>query len=303
MNERKLGRGLSALLGDGSKNKSTSPETVIEKIINDNDSVELIEVSKIVSGIYQPRKHFNHEELSDLSKSIKENGIIQPIIVRKADEARGIYEIIAGERRYRAAKMAGMHKVPVIIKHINNLQALEFAIVENVQRTDLSAVEEANGYKQLMAEFNYTQDEIAKKIGHSRSRIANSLRLLSLPKHVLDMIDKGVISAGHGRALIGRDNATEIADRIVNESLSVRDVEELMGDTISKKSANKSKPQTVSKREQKNQHLKTLETNLSKAIDNLKVKINFDNKKNKGKIIIFYNDPEMVEKLIKKLKK
>jgi ParB family chromosome partitioning protein len=199
--------------------------------------------------------------------------------------------------------MAGMTKVPVIIKHINNLQALEFAIVENVQRADLSPIEEANGYKQLIAEFNYTQDEIAKKIGHSRSRIANSLRLLSLPKQVQDMIDKGLISAGHGRAIVGRDDVIDIANRIVDESLSVREVEELNNEKPTKKPDYESKPKILSKRAQKSQHFKTLETDLSKIVNNLKVKINFDNKKNKGKIVIFYNQIEAIEKLIEKLKK
>lgn len=297
--ERKLGRGLSALLGDSTKNKA--PEIIVEKPSNQNEVVELVEINKIISGIYQPRKYFDQDELAELSKSVKENGIIQPIILRKAEESKEIYEIIAGERRFRAAKMAGLSKVPAIIKNINNLQALEFAIVENVQRTDLSAIEEANGYKQLINEFNYTQDVIAKKIGHSRSRIANSLRLLSLPKQVQEMIDKGLISAGHGRAIIGRDDAIQIANRIVDESLSVRDIEELNNENPVKKISAKSK--IVEKKAQKNQHLKILEAELSAIADGLKVKISFDNKKHKGKITIFYNEANVPEKLIEKLKK
>jgi ParB family chromosome partitioning protein len=298
MNNKKLGMGLSALLGDSAKNRNS--EAVIEHLSHDQEIVEWVPVNKIVSGVYQPRKHFDHDQLAELAKSIKENGIIQPIILRQADNARGIYEIIAGERRYRASKIAGLNKVPAIIKNATNAEALEFAIIENVQRTDLSAIEEARGYRQLMNEFSYTQEQISGRIGRSRSHIANILRLLSMPKEVQDMVDKGLISSGHARAIINRDDIIEFAHKIAKESLSVREVEDLAKD----QPAANSKKTTESKPKQKpakNQHLKNLEDNLAKLIgDNLKVKANYDNKKQKGKITIFYKDLSEVEELIKR---
>jgi ParB family chromosome partitioning protein len=294
-NNKKLGRGLSALIGNSAHVNKPSP------IISDlnGEVIEMIDIAKIVSGVYQPRKHFKHNELNDLSESIKENGVIQPIIVRRAHDVKEIYEIIAGERRYRASKQAGLKTVPAIIKELNNNQALEFAIVENVQRSDLSAIEEANGYRQLMSEFNYTQDQVAKKVGHSRSRIANLLRLLSLPKEVQDMIDKGQISVGHAKIIIGHDNSLELAHKVTDESLSVRDLEELVGIKIASDKSHKPTAK-VSKRTLKNQAFKELEGSFSKIVEDLKVKINYDNKKQKGKITIFYNDLHQIEKLIKK---
>jgi ParB family chromosome partitioning protein len=225
--DKRLGRGLSALLSDSSKNKK--PDSVVEKICNDDESVQIIPTTRIIAGIYQPRKHFDNEALAELSESIRENGIIQPIIVRTADE-RGTFEIVAGERRFKAAQMAGLPKVPVIVKNISNIQALEFAIIENVQRADLSPIEEAQGYKQLMDEFDYTQSQVSKKIGCSRSHIANILRMLSLPKEVQDMLEKEQITLGHAKAIMNNDNATESAQRIIKEQLTVRDAEVLFSE-------------------------------------------------------------------------
>ena len=294
---KKLGMGLSALLGDNARNRSG--EATIEHLTHDQDSVQLVPVTKIISGVYQPRKHFDHDQLSDLAKSIKENGIIQPIILRKADGAKEIYEIIAGERRYRASKIAGLSKVPAIIKMATNAQALEFAIIENVQRADLSAIEEAKGYRQLMNEFSYTQEQIASKIGRSRSHIANILRLLSLPKEIQDMVDNGLISSGHARAIINRDDIVEVANRIVKESLSVRDVEELVKEESPTKINIGYPAKTVTS---KNDHLKVLEADFSTVIGgNFKVKATHDTKKQKGKITIFYKEISEIEELIKKL--
>lgn len=294
---KKLGMGLSALLGDNVRNRGA--EAAIEHLTHDQEFVQLIPVTKIISGVYQPRKHFDHDQLSDLAKSIKENGVIQPIILRKTDGAKEIYEIIAGERRYRASKIAGLSKVPAIIKNATNAQALEFAIIENVQRTDLSAIEEAKGYRQLMNEFSYTQEQISSKIGRSRSHIANILRLLSLPKEVQDMVDNNLISSGHARAIINHDDIVEIANKIVKDSLSVRDVEELVKESKPQVSIGYPKPKTIAS---KSEYLKALEADFSTVIGgNFKVKATHDAKKQKGKITIFYKEISEVEELIKKL--
>jgi len=293
---KKLGMGLSALLGDNARNRSS--EATIDNLTHDQDYVQLIPVTKIISGIYQPRKHFDQDQLADLAKSIKENGVIQPIILRKTDGTKEIYEIIAGERRFRASKLAGINKIPSIIKNVTNVQALEFAIIENVQRSDLSAIEEAKGYRQLMNEFSYTQEQISGKIGRSRSHIANILRLLSLPKEIQDMVDKGLISSGHARAIINRDDILTIANKIVKESLSVREVEELVKEDMSK--GNIGYPSKA--KSSKNDNLKVLEANFSTLIGgNFKVKTTYDTKKQKGKITIFYKAIEEIEELIKKL--
>lgn len=295
---KKLGMGLSALLGDSARNRSG--EAAIEHLTHNQDSVQLIPVTKIISGIYQPRKYFDHDQLADLAKSIKENGVIQPIILRKADGAKEIYEIIAGERRYRASKLAGLSKVPSIIKNATNAEALEFAIIENVQRSDLSSIEEAKGYRQLMNEFSYTQEQISSKIGRSRSHIANILRLLSLPKEVQDMVDRGLISSGHARAIINCEDIMAIANKIVKESLSVREVEELVKD----KSASKNNIGYPKVKSSKNDHLKAVEADFATLIGgNFKVKANYDAKKQKGKITIFYKEMAEIEELIKKLEK
>ena len=311
-NSKKLGMGLSALLG-GNNNKpsitSINNEKTLSSMAYPQDSaVQLISVNKIVAGIYQPRKHFNHEALVELADSIDKNGVIQPIIVRKADEGSDIYEIIAGERRFRASKIAELKEIPAIIKDIDNNQALEFAIVENVQREDLSAIEEAKGYKQLMNEFYYTQEKVAEKVSCSRSRVANALRLLTLPEEVQEMIDGGLISSGHGRMLVGKHNAIEIAGKIIKNSLSVRETEDLFKNTqfkevneimLSEAMANSA---DLKKKDLKNQYLKAVESNLSTIMgDKLKIKASYDPNTQKGKITISYSDLKDIEELIKKL--
>ena len=206
-----LGRGLSSLLGDNQKKVETNK--VLIKDLSRNK--------------FQPRKHFSKENLEELSNSIKEQGIIQPILVRPNRSGSSKYEIIAGERRWLAAQNAGLHEVPVVILDVDDLKSLEFAIVENVQRQDLNPIEEAKGYQRLIDEFNYNQDKLSKFIGKSRSYIANSLRLLGLPDEVLSMVISGDLSAGHARTLIGLNNATEIAKKIFQKKLSVRQSEVL----------------------------------------------------------------------------
>ncbi len=207
-----LGRGLSSLIGDSE--------------IKENKSI--ISISSIIRNKYQPRKNFEKESLEELTNSIKERGIIQPIIVRKSEDNPYKFEIIAGERRWQAAQSAGLHDVPVVVIKADNLKSLEFAIVENVQRRDLNPIEEAEGYKRLIDEFKYDQEKVSKFIGKSRSHINNCLRLLSLPKEVIDLIIDEKITQGHAKVLVGLENAILIAKKIISKKLSVRQTETLV---------------------------------------------------------------------------
>ena len=201
-----LGRGLSSLIGDSKVNKD----------------INKLSVSDLKRNKLQPRKVFDKSNLEDLTNSIKERGIIQPIIVRVSNDGDGKYEIIAGERRWLAAQNAGFHEVPVVITEANDLKSLEFAIVENVQRHDLNAVEEANGYQKLIDDFGYDQEKVAKFIGKSRSHISNCLRLLNLPKEVIELIENGNLSQGHAKILVGLENSLFLAKKIIDKKLSVR---------------------------------------------------------------------------------
>ena len=222
-----LGRGLSSLIGDNeiAENKTT------------------IQISSIVRNKYQPRKKKKKESLEELTNSIKERGVIQPIIVRKSDDQDNKFEIIAGERRWQAAQSAGLHEVPAVVIKADNLKSLEFAIVENVQRKDLNPIEEAEGYKRLIDEFNYDQEKVAKFIGKSRAHISNCLRLLSLPKEVMELIIEEKISQGHAKILVGLENAFFLAKKIIDKKLSVRQSENLIrvlksNNKVNKKSRN-----------------------------------------------------------------
>ena len=206
-----LGRGLSSLLGDTSKKIETNK----------------VSINDLTRNRFQPRKNFSKENLEELTNSIKEQGVIQPIVVRPSASTDNKYEIIAGERRWLASQNAGLHEVPVVILNVDDVKSLEFAIVENVQRQDLNAVEEAQGYQKLIDDFNYNQEKLSKFIGKSRSYIANSLRLLALPEEVLLMVEKKDISAGHARSLIGLNNSVDIAKKIIQKKLSVRQAEVL----------------------------------------------------------------------------
>ena len=207
-----LGRGLSSLIGE------TKVETKTNKL----------SLSEIVPNKYQPRKDFDEDNLEDLTNSIKERGVIQPIIVRKSNSENSKFEIIAGERRWLAARKAGLHEIPVVVTEADDLKSLEFAIVENVQRHDLNPLEEALGYKRLIDEFSYDQEKVSKFIGKSRSYISNSLRLLNLPKEVLDLVEQKKISSGHAKILVGLENAFFLANKFVEKKLSVRQAENLV---------------------------------------------------------------------------
>ena len=295
--EKKLGRGLSALLGEAKlENKNGFNKT------HEGD-VQMITVNNLIAGIYQPRRSFDPQKLQELSDSIRENGLIQPIIVRKSDA--GAFEIIAGERRFKASKMAGLDKIPAIVKDIDNIQALEFAIVENVQRADLSLIEEALGYKQLITEFHYTQDQVAKKIGHSRSHIANILRLLSLPQEVQDLVAAGQLSFGHAKLIINSENPVEIARQIVANGWSVRDVETIFNNhgeeaVIAETEENNPplKKKSAAAKKQKTNPAAKIQNKIQQLFPENLVKADYNFDKEKGKITIFFKDLEEMQELV-----
>ena len=265
-----LGRGLSSLIG----------ETRVEVKTNK------LSLSDIIPNKFQPRKVFEGENLQDLTNSIKERGVIQPIIVRKSNSNNSKYEIIAGERRWLAARKAGLHDIPVVVTEADDLKSLEFAIVENVQRHDLNPLEEAQGYKRLIDEFSYDQEKVSKFIGKSRSYITNSLRLLNLPADVLSYLELRKITPGHAKILVGLDNASFIASKIIEKKLSVRQSETFV------KLFKKSRKINF----YKDPNIKKLEESISNKIGlNVSIK---SNKRNKGSITISFHDNDQLNKLI-----
>jgi len=270
-----LGRGLSSLIGDS---------TITPK----NNKVS---ISSIVRNKFQPRKNFNKDQLLELTNSIKERGIIQPLIVRKDSNNSNGYEIIAGERRWQAAQNAGLHEVPIVEVEADDLKSLEFAIVENVQRDDLNPIEEANGYKRLIDDFNYDQDKVAKFIGKSRAHITNSIRLLSLPSEVIEFIENRKLSQGHAKVLVGLENSVQIAKKIIEKKLSVRQAENLVR---LYKSPNKLK------NIKSDSNIKDLEKNLIEKTG-LNVKI-YHKKNNRGIISFDYKDLDQLNRLVMVIK-
>jgi ParB family chromosome partitioning protein len=294
--EKRLGRGLSALLGESKLQQS-------EAIDRSHGFVRMVELEKITAGIYQPRQFFNPEELQELAYSIKLNGVLQPIILRTSGD-EGDYEIIAGERRFRAAKLAGLKEIPAVIKKINNHEALELALIENIQREDLSLLEEADGYQRLMNEFAYTHEQIAQKIGKSRSHVNNILRLRNLPKEVQNLLSQKQISMGHARALINSNNPQELAKRILDESLNVRDIENLVRDEKIEK-INKNTPllvRTESKIRFINSGQVTLLENELTDLVGSEVKISYNAFRQSGKIMIKFSEIAQIRDLIERLK-
>ena len=266
-----LGRGLSSLIG----------ETKIEPKKNQ------LPISDLVPNKYQPRKIFNETNLEELTNSIKERGIIQPIIVRNSNDDKSKYEIIAGERRWLAAQRAGFHEVPVVITEADDLKSLEFAIVENVQRNDLNPLEEALGYKRLIDEFSYDQEKVSKFIGKSRSYIANALRILTLPDDVIKLIETQKLTTGHAKILVGLENARFVASKIIEKKLSVRQAENFV--LLFKNRKHRSK-------NTKDTNIVALELSVSNKIG-LNVDIQ-NNKRNKGKISFEYKDLDQLNKII-----
>ena len=270
-----LGRGLSSLIGDSK----------VEKNINK------LSISELTRNRYQPRKVFNQENLEELTNSIRERGVIQPIIVRKSKDKNFKYEIIAGERRWLAAQNAGLHEVPVVITEADDLRSLEFAIVENVQRHDLNPIEEAEGYQRLIDEFSYDQEKVGKFIGKSRSHVSNCLRLLSLPKEVIELIQLNKISQGHAKVLVGLENASFVAKKIVEKKLSVRQSENLVRIFKTKK---------VIKKTEKDPNLRQLESSLA---DQIGLNVSIKNKKNNSGLISFeYKDLDQLNNIINIIK-
>ncbi len=270
-----LGRGLSSLIG----------ETKVETQKNQ------VSISDLVPNKYQPRKIFDEASLEDLANSIKERGMIQPIIVRNSNNDRSKFEIIAGERRWLAAQRAGLHNVPVVITEADDLKSLEFAIVENVQRHDLNSLEEAQGYKRLIDEFSYDQEKVSKFIGKSRSYITNSLRILTLPDDVIKLIEDQKLTAGHAKVLVGLENASFVAKKVIDNKLSVRQAENFV--QLFKKKKQKSKST-------KDTNIIALELSVSNKIG-LNVNIQ-NNKRNKGKISFEYKDLNQLNKIIEIIK-
>ena len=276
-----LGRGLSSLMGD------------VEIPIKENNnklSDTRIPISKLRANPLQPRRLFNKESINELAASIKSKGLVQPILVRPSEKNPGDYEIIAGERRWRAAQIAQMHEMPVVVKNLNDVESLEIAIIENVQRSDLTIIEEATGYKKLIESYGHTQEQLSEIVGKSRSHVANIMRLLTLPQSIQDMITEGKISAGHARAIMNSAFPEKLAEKIVNENLSVRDAEK-----IAKSVKNPSK-----KLKLKDPDTMDLENSLSLKLG-LAVEINHKGKKG-GSIKIDYKTLDQLDIITRKLK-
>ena len=267
-----LGRGLSALFGDETSEKAIK-----------NDETNRVSISDLIRNPYQPRETFNETKLEELANSIKKNGIIQPIAVRPNKSEVGKYEIVAGERRWLAAQKAGLHDIPVNVLDLSDVESLEVAIVENIQRDDLNPVEEAKGYKRLSDEFNYDHENISKLMSKSRSHVSNTLRLLTLPNDIIGMLEEGTLTSGQARPLIGLANASQIAEEIVAKNYSARKVEYLVKSKKSKNFINKTYDADIIKAQERIEKI-------------LGLKININNKKNNsGKIIIEYKNLEQFE--------
>jgi ParB family chromosome partitioning protein len=278
-----LGRGLSALMADIDRDTKITSNTV------SNTSSNMLPIEKVIANPNQPRQDFNKEDLEDLTRSIASRGIIQPIIVRVSKENNDLYQIVAGERRWRAAQKAQLHEVPVVVRDFTDEELLEVAIIENVQRSNLNPVEEALAYKALIDNFNYTQEQVATGLGKSRSYIANLLRLLNLPEKVLKYVRVGSLSSGHARTLVGHKQALALANIMIEENMSVREAEIYVKQRLDRKNLNK-------KINRKDADTRALEADL---FTNIKMKVSIDHKeiKGSGKLIISYNDLDELEKL------
>ena len=282
ISKKGLGRGLSSLMGESSTEELQSQST----------SGDLkIAISKLRPSSIQPRRLFDKNSINELAESIKSKGLVQPILVRPSKSEVGEYEIIAGERRWRAAQIAQLHELPAVVKNLDDVEALEMAIIENVQRADLSPIEEAAGYKKLMEQYNHTQEALAPIVGKSRSHIANIIRLLNLPASIQDMISQGIITSGHARAIMNSAFPEELAKKIVDENLSVRQAESLVKEKREKPTKTKLKPADTLDLEQRLSELLGLEVVIS------------DNGKRGGSIKVKYSTLDQLELVTNKLKK
>ena len=283
--KRKLGRGLSALLGEEEDSSAN---------LERGRAVKMVPIEFLQPGKYQPRQHMDVESIDELSRSIAEKGVLQPLLVRPLTDTNrnNLYEIIAGERRWRASQKAKIHEVPVIIKDLNDLETLEIALIENLQRQDLSPLEEADGYQRLMHEFEHTQSELAKAMGKSRSHVANTLRLLSLPEFIKNMIDDGRLSAGHGRALLSATNLKKLSKTVVQQGLNVRQTEELV------KKENAGRGKSVLRSTTKDADTLALERDISDTLG-LKVDIKFND--GRGTLTIHYKGLNQLDDILSRI--
>ena len=278
--KRGLGRGLSALLGEPVA--ATATETP-------RGAVRHLPIEQLRAGRYQPRRHFDQDAIDDLTQSIKEKGILQPLLVRPLDD--GDYEIVAGERRWRAAQAAQLHEVPVIVRSMDDREALELALIENLQRQDLSPLEEAEGFRRLMEEFSHTQEELARVLGKSRSHVANMMRLLGLPEPVRDLLERGSLTAGHARALLTAENPVELAEQVVSQGLNVRQTEKL-----AQSPAKTAKPKLP--KVEKDTDVIALERSLSNLIG---LHVTIDGASKGGVLAIHYNNLDQLDDIISRL--
>ncbi len=285
---RGLGRGLSSLMSDVVTQESGPPDAAPR---NESRADQSVPIEKIRPNPHQPRRSFNDSALSELAESIRSKGVIQPLIVREADDE--MFEIVAGERRWRAAQKAGLHDLPVLVRDLSDTEVLQFAIIENIQRADLNAVDEATGYRQLMDRFDHTQEEIATALGKSRSHIANLLRLLTLPKDVQQLVSDGKLSAGHARALVGKDNAIDLARQIIKGDLSVRQAEKLASHVKEAKAPR-------SKAAEKDADTKSIERELAAHLG-MSVRIDHEAGGEAGKLTLNYRDLSQLDDLLRLL--
>ena len=284
-NKIALGKGLSTILGEIEETESQN---------EGRDYVMQLELSCLEAGVYQPRKRFDEENLNDLVASVREKGILQPLLVRKSPRHQGKYEIIAGERRYRAAQTVGLVEVPVIIKDFSDRETLEVSLIENLQRQDLNPFEEAEGYVRLLNEFRYTQDELAKVVGKSRSHVANMMRLLELPESIRQSVEEGKLTAGHARALLNAKNPEFLAEKVIKEGLSVRETETLSMTVGEKKSR---KPKTLFK-DGKENDIAQIEANLVSVLK-MPVTIKWNGKR--GKVVLECPNLEKLDLVLDRL--
>tara|TARA_B110000971_G_C20031152_1_gene511498 strand:- start:2752 stop:3642 length:891 start_codon:yes stop_codon:yes gene_type:complete len=290
-NKKGLGRGLMSLFGDQEESIKKKEDDETKK--NYNNTYLSISIGDLSRNRFQPRTFFDDNKIQELAQSIKKNGLIQPIAVRKNKE--GVFEIIAGERRWLAAQKAGLHEVPVIVLDLNDTQSLELAIIENIQREDLSSIEEGKGFERLINEFNYDHEKLSEFMGKSRSHISNTLRLLSLPNEVIKMVEEGKLTAGQVRPLVGRFNAIEIARTIIKEKLSARSIENIVKNE-KEKEALKLKP-----KKHTDPNALLVQRKLEERLG-LKVRV-IVKKNNSGKLIIEYSNFDQFEMLSKLLRK
>lgn len=293
MSERGLGKGLSALISERPQTRAAAVPASASAENAGQEVVHQLPVAALVAGKYQPRYNFDEEELRDLADSIRANGIVQPVLARKTEDGR--FEIVAGERRWRAAQLIGLEKIPVIVKPLSDKKSLEIGLIENIQRQNLQALEEAEGYKRLIEEFHYTQEDLAQVIGRNRATISNAIRLLSLPAPVKELLNQRKLSAGHARALLGANDPAAVAETVVKRALNVRQTEQLI-----RKLAKENGPRSVSSRDKsaKDPEISRLEQEIGRAIG---LSIEIVNKGQSGYVTVAYHSLAELDDILKRL--